>query len=809
MSAPHLPHFAFVTDATSLANTVNYTYDGTLVMLSVVVAILASYTAFQLIERVIAATNRQVRNIWIAAGAISMGSGIWSMHFVAMLAVQMPLEARYEPFLTALSIVFAVAASGFAIRFIGGGARTLRKLAGAGVVLGAGIGAMHYTGMAAMRMKADISYDPYLFGLSIAVAVVLATFALRLMYLGIDSRGKNTRGRQVLTAVLMGSSIAAMHYTGMAATVFTADEAIQGAGLALSGSFLIEAIVAVTLLILSLSWISVFADRRFRLKELALERSETLLAALANSVSDAFIMTDGNGRLLSLNPAATEIFGYAKSDVNGESLDLLIPGFTGGESHEGEGGVRLDGRHKDGSTLILETSQSRMDLEGKQVFAVIVRDVTVRHEAEQALRKNEAQLRASRQRLDAVMNSVFDAVICFNSDGEIEICNSSVERIFGVSAAASVGKEIWSFLPASDCEALRSGIGDFLESGDPSILGECCEGEGIKADGSAFAMEYVVNWTEEKDDVLFVALCRDITLRRQAEDERLELERELRQAQKMESLGTLSGGIAHEINTPVQYIGDNVRFMQESFAGLHTVFDQMDRVVEAAKAAGAASDEVVNFEKATEEEDIEFLLEEMPTAISQTLEGVGRISEIVQAIKEFSHPDAKEKSLIDINHAINTTITVARNQWKYVADLETDFDESMPPVNCLPGEFNQVVLNLIVNAAHAIADHGDEGNEEAKGKITVSTHQDGEFAVISVADSGTGIKPDVMEKIFDPFFTTKEPGRGTGQGLSISHSIITKKHGGTIDVSSEVGRGTTFTIRLPIEPVAGSEVAAE
>ena len=185
----------------------------------------------------------------------------------------------------------------------------------------------------------------------------------------------------------------------------------------------------------------------------------------------------------------------------------------------------------------------------------------------------------------------------------------------------------------------------------------------------------------------------------------------------------------------------------------------------------------------------------MPASIDQSLEGIGRISEIVRAIREFSHPDAREKTAIDINHAITTTLTVAKNQIKYVADVETDFDTSLPPVSCHPGELNQVILNLLVNAAHAI----EGAASESKGRITVSTRRVADRVEIRIADSGTGIPEAIRKKIFDPFFTTKEPGKGTGQGLAICHTIITKKHGGTITVDSEPGEGATFVVCLPLD----------
>ena len=178
------------------------------------------------------------------------------------------------------------------------------------------------------------------------------------------------------------------------------------------------------------------------------------------------------------------------------------------------------------------------------------------------------------------------------------------------------------------------------------------------------------------------------------------------------------------------------------------------------------------------------------------MEGLERIAKIVRAMKEFSHPSV-EKGATDINRAIESTITVARNEWKYVADMVTNFDPDLPPVPCLKGEFNQVILNILVNAAHAIADLSGSGSD-VKGTITVSTRHDDQWVETRIADTGPGIPDEIRTKIFDHFFTTKEVGKGTGQGLSIAYNVVVNKHGGTISVDSTVGQGTCFIIRLPI-----------
>ncbi len=297
----------------------------------------------------------------------------------------------------------------------------------------------------------------------------------------------------------------------------------------------------------------------------------------------------------------------------------------------------------------------------------------------------------------------------------------------------------------------------------------------------------------------------DISGRKSAEKERLELEIHLRHAQKMESIGQLAAGIAHEINTPAQYVGDNVRFLRDSFGSLQAVFKTHGELITALKTGCAAPDLVSNAEKAQQEADLDYCAHQIPVAIQETLEGMERICQIVCAMKDFSHPGDQHKMSADLNKAIETTVTVARNEWKYVADIKLDLDAALLPVPCYIGDFNQAVLNLIINSAQAIGEvvgpHGGSG----KGLITICTRADGHHAEVRVTDTGAGIPDAVKPRIFEPFFTTKEVGKGTGQGLSIVYASIVKKHGGTLRFESKVGEGTTFVLRLPL---ASSSLAA-
>jgi signal transduction histidine kinase len=274
------------------------------------------------------------------------------------------------------------------------------------------------------------------------------------------------------------------------------------------------------------------------------------------------------------------------------------------------------------------------------------------------------------------------------------------------------------------------------------------------------------------------------------------MEVQLRQAQKLESIGQLAAGIAHEINTPIQYIGDNARFLKDAFQDFITLLDRYDQLLKLAELQNVPREVVEKLAQEIRAVDTGYLLQEIPNAIQQSLEGVERVSTLVAAMKEFSHPGTKEKTPLDLNKAIESTLTVARNEWKYIAEMETDYDPTLPRISCLPGEFNQVILNLVVNAAHAIAEATGDGSK-GKGTITICTRDHADWVEIQIGDSGSGIPLAARARIFEPFFTTKEVDRGTGQGLAIAYSVIVEKHGGNISFETEIGKGTTFTSRLP------------
>ncbi len=281
-------------------------------------------------------------------------------------------------------------------------------------------------------------------------------------------------------------------------------------------------------------------------------------------------------------------------------------------------------------------------------------------------------------------------------------------------------------------------------------------------------------------------ISRDVTLEKAAEEQRQETEIQLQLSSKLESIGRLAAGVAHEINTPTQYITDNTLFLKDAF-------DQLLKAITAHRQL-QTTDSLPDPEQAAE---IDYLLAEIPKTIRQTIDGLDRVTRIVRSLKEFSHPNAPGKNPANLNDTIQTAITVSRHEWKLVADLVTDLDPDLPHVPCILDQFNQVLLNLIVNAAHSIGD-ALKARGETKGTITLRTRHNPTHALIEITDTGMGIPAEIRDRIFEPFFTTKAVGKGTGQGLNVVRTVIAEHHQGLIDIETTVGQGTTFRLHLPL-----------
>ncbi len=434
-------------------------------------------------------------------------------------------------------------------------------------------------------------------------------------------------------------------------------------------------------------------------------------------------------------------------------------------------------------------------------------EIAERHHAEDELRR-------SKDFAETVLNSMSESIAIINIEDLtivgankvfLEAANaSSAEELLGLTCYAVTHGRTEQCCPPDDICPLVD-----LESG---VAFASVEHVHYDASGEARHAEVSVSPIHDDNGKItrVVHVSRDITERKRAETElrdysaRLEhalqdlgqAQTQLLQAQKLEAIGGLAAGIAHEINTPIQYVADNTRFLQDAFADLLTMQKRIDELID--QNASELSDATrAEYREAVEEADVEYLVEEVPVAIEQAIDGVHRVAEIVRALKDFSHPGGDTKTPLDLNKLVANTIAVCKNEWKYVAEVDTDFAEELPPVPLLSGPMGQALLILIVNAAQAIADTLDDGG--GLGSITIATSVDDEYATIAVTDTGGGIPDEIREKIFEHFFTTKDVGKGSGQGLAIARSIVAEQHGGEIDFASTLGEGTTFRIRVPLE----------
>lgn len=401
---------------------------------------------------------------------------------------------------------------------------------------------------------------------------------------------------------------------------------------------------------------------------------------------------------------------------------------------------------------------------------------------------HEKLARQSHERMRAVVETAADGIITFSDDGAIDSCNGASCELLGAAREELIGSNFAAILPAASDAPWYAFMAEQLDTGRSQKRG-ARQFDARRKDGTSIPLLISLSEFPTDSGRSYTAILRDLT-----EFQRLQME--LAQAQKLESIGQLAAGIAHEINTPMQFIGDNIGFLRDCIDQFTAVLDKYDQLLDPSSPEASWNERCRLVEELKRQTRFDFNREQIGQAIEESLVGVDRIIQIVRAMKQFSHFGSEHYVEVDLNDAIRSTATITRNRWKYVADLELELDPNLPSLMCLSAEINQVLLNLVVNAADAVADK--LGHEpEAKGRIVVRTKSAAEQIVVEVEDNGCGIPEPIRNRIFDPFFTTKEVGKGSGQGLAISHDIVVNKHHGTIQVESTPGKGTTFVVRLP------------
>lgn len=554
--------------------------------------------------------------------------------------------------------------------------------------------------------------------------------------------------------------------------------------------------------------ITQFIESKHQAELLDTEEKLRLQTSALDAAANGIVITHRDGRILWVNPAFSKLTGFASIEVIGRNPAILNSGqhppefyknlwqtVMAGEVWHGE----LINKRKDGSFYDEEMTITPVcDTDGKiKNFIAVKQDVSKRKRAEEESQRKTAFL-------EAQLNSSIDGILVVDEHGKKTLQNQRMTDLLKIPQSIARDPDDkqqlnWVMQAVKKPEQFiekvlylnshRDEISrDEIELKDGTIL-DRYSAPMTGRDGKHFGRM----WT-----------FRDITERKRTELERQMMELELRQAHKLESIGQLAAGIAHEINTPTQYVGDNTRFVKDSFAAISKILRSHETLLAAATTGAVTPELIAESEQILREGDWEYLCAQIPAALDETLEGVERVSKIVRAMKEFSHPGGKEKITADLNKAIEGTATVARNEWKYVADLKLELEPNLPFVPCFLGEFNQAILNLIVNAAHAIGDVV-KTTPGSKGLIVLQTRRDGDHVEVRVTDTGTGIPEAARPKIFEPFFTTKEVGKGTGQGLAMIYGSIVKRHGGTVSFETEPGKGTTFIIRLPLKPLLTTE----
>jgi PAS domain S-box-containing protein len=563
-------------------------------------------------------------------------------------------------------------------------------------------------------------------------------------------------------------------------------------------------------------------------REQELEALRRRYELILGSAGEGIVGLDSVGRITFANPAACRMLGDAAEQLVGRGLadftgsdgqsageawgSPLLAACRDGQARQGQArmfpmvdasfpvdyfiGPIIEAGQVTGAVLMFRDATLRLQYEWtvanqKRELARQVSDRTAELRREVEIRaKTEEALRASRKRLKRITDSLVEGVVVIDGQNQLSFANPSAMRILAPGDTNEIeGQRLDDFLRVrtADGETTFSAV---LARTPPAPMAAMHDDDAVfeLTDGRTMSVAYSCSPLAEGNSWPGTIISfRDIGALKQAQHEAM-------QSARLAGLGQLAAGIAHEINTPIQYIGDNLAYIGEAIEKLGRAITVARTLAESVSDVPAAAQALAQFHAAAPADELLFLLDDVPAAVRESLEGVGQIGRIVLSMKEFSHPGSADKTCSDINHALANTLTVTRNAWKNAAEVECDFDPTLPPVLCHGGELSQVFLNLITNAADAIESSG----KSLPGRIEVVTsHRDG-WAEVRISDTGTGIPDAIRDRIFDPFFTTKPVGKGTGQGLAICHDVVVVKHGGVIEVGGKEGEGAVFTIRLPI-----------
>ncbi len=549
------------------------------------------------------------------------------------------------------------------------------------------------------------------------------------------------------------------------------------------------------------------SDRaRLEERQLALEESERRLRATFASAAVGMALLDATGAVVAGNAALCQFLERPEDELVGFELavhahadDQATLNALHGELHafeRAEYTVEVRYTRPSGAVVWARQTSSIVYNADEQLSLCVVQDVTEQKRAEDAHERSELLF-------SALFTSTTVCMSVADHEGRYVATNRAFEEFLGYDKGELIGKTYMAITHPDDVDTNVSLRTAKLGEGEAYRL----EKRYVRKDGSIVWGELSGSPLRVDDEHgLLIGAIIDISERKRAESDRDRLELELRLAQKLEAVGQLAAGIAHEINTPAQFVGDSLSFLHQAYRDVWRVLDAYRSL---AGGLGLPAEALAPMQALEAEIDLPYLERRIAPAFDRTFDGVQRISTIVKAMKAFSHPDQDEMGLADLNAALRTSLIVARNEYRYVATAAEELGD-LPLVHCFVGELNQVFLNLIVNAAHAIEDVRGTDDSAPLGTITVRTCLEGDDVLIEIADTGSGIPEHVRDRMFDPFFTTKEVGRGTGQGLPLARVIVVERHGGSIRFDTELGLGTTFQLRIPVRGVgvAGRGLAA-
>ena len=438
----------------------------------------------------------------------------------------------------------------------------------------------------------------------------------------------------------------------------------------------------------------------------------------------------------------------------------------------------------------------------------LVREVTGRKEAERLLEakslelyeKNlqladySKQLEEALEHMSAVMASAPDVIITCNRELVVENISDACREVLGYSPGELIGTKLDAIIPtlASD----RASSPPPRGQADSPLMARRKSGETVE-------VELREKTTSIRNRALHVYVMQDVTARNKAQRLNDKISRQLHEARRLEAIGALASGIAHEINTPIQFIGDNVAFVKTALSDIRASFLNYEELRGACARDGAYGAEVRKVDAFNSSIDLATLVPELATAMTETAEGLAFVRDIVLLVRHFAHPGTGKAEEANVNTIVRNVLTISRNRWKNVVAIETVLADGLPKIDCHPGQLQQVLINLLINAIEAIEDVPQDD-----GAIQIATEAEESIIRIRVSDNGPGVPPSLREKIFDPFFTTKKLGKGTGQGLALAKDIIVNQHRGRFYLHDTKGFSTSFVIELPTRALAQDEPAA-